>query len=180
LLGAVTGLRACDIVKLRLADIHWEKGEIKIAQAKTGVSLALPLTKDIGEAIKDYILNGRQDCESEAVFLTIRRDRGFINSEGLRYLYNKYRRQANLPRDAFDGKGFHSLRRAIGKRLVTAGIPVETVAQVIGDRNVDSVKKYIALDSRHLKECALDFSGLPRLVAYSADGGRAGKEAQSQ
>jgi site-specific recombinase XerD len=70
-----------------------------------------------------------------------------------------------LPRNAFDGRGFHSLRRAFGKGMVTAGVPIEAVAQAIGDSHIDSVKKYVSLDSHHLKECALDFSG----IEFSAD-----------
>ena len=44
--------------------------------------------------------------------------------------------------------------------MVTAGVPIATVAQVLGDMEIDSVKKYVALDSHHLKECALGFEGI--------------------
>ena len=33
--------------------------------------------------------------------------------------------------------------------MVTAGVPVTTVAQVLGHANVTSTKKYIALDTEH-------------------------------
>lgn len=161
LLAAVTGLRAIDIVRLRLTDIDWQAGEIRLVQSKTGKALALPLTADVGKAMQDYILNGRQETESDAVFLRLHVPyQGFAGSTQIQHIYDDYRRMANLPRDARDGKGFHSLRRGVGKNLVTAGVPVETVAQIIGDVKIDSVKKYIALDSHHLKECALDFSGI--------------------
>jgi integrase len=161
LLGVVTGLRACDIARLKLTDIDWQKVEIKIVQAKTGVSLALPLTADIGEAIQDYIIHGRKKTDCDALFLSLHCPyHGFKNGDGIRYLFDRYTRRAKLPRNAYDGKGFHSLRRAVGKNLVAAGVPVESVAQIVGDNKVDSVKKYIALDSHHLKECALGFSGI--------------------
>ena len=59
MLGVVLGLRACDVRALRLTDIDWRRGEICIAQHKTGKPLALPLTTDVAEALKDYILNAR-------------------------------------------------------------------------------------------------------------------------
>lgn len=59
-----------------------------------------------------------------------------------------------------DGKGFHALRRTLGKELTLAEIPIMTTAQILGHRSVDSSKQYISLDSAHLKECALDFSGI--------------------
>jgi site-specific recombinase XerD len=76
------------------------------------------------------------------------------------YIYNFIRKKAGLPRDAYDGKGFHSLRRSLGKNLVTSGVPITMVAQILGDSDIDSTKKYISLDSEHLKECALDFTGI--------------------
>ncbi|MGI6154269.1 MAG: tyrosine-type recombinase/integrase [Christensenellaceae bacterium] len=163
LLGTVTGLRAVDIAKLRLTDIDWKNGEIKIIQAKTGMSLALPLTADVGKAIKDYILYGRQETNSDAVFLRLHRPyQGFTNGIAIGDLFDDYCKKAEISRRAFDGKGFHSLRRAVGKNIVTAGIPASTAAQVLGDRNLDSIKKYIALDSHHLKECTLSFTGIEK------------------
>jgi site-specific recombinase XerD len=159
MLGVVMGLRACDIARLRLTDVDWQKGEINIIQSKTGAPLSLPLTADVGEALKEYILNGRAKVEADEIFLRVRPPyRGFSNGVAIGDLYDDYRRQANLPRKAFDGFGFHSLRRSVGKNLVTAGIPMESAAQIIGTQNINHIKKYIALDSHHLKECALDFS----------------------
>lgn len=161
LLAVVTGLRAIDIARLKLSDIDWERGEIRIVQSKTGKSLTLPLTKDVGEAIQDYILNGRQATESEEIFLRIHAPyQSFADGTGIGDMYEYYRKRAGLPREAFDGKGFHALRRALGRNMVTSGVPVTTVAQVLGDSNMDSAKKYISLDSEHLKECALNFSGI--------------------
>lgn len=161
LLGAVMGLRAGDIAKLRLGDIDWIKGEIKLIQGKTGVPLALPLTTDVGVAIKDYILNGRQKTQCDMVFLRQHAPyKGFANGVAIGDLYDDYLKKAGLPRNAFDGKGFHSLRRGVGKNMITSGVSAHTIAQVFGDRNTNSIKKYISLDSHHLKECALPFSGI--------------------
>ena len=43
LLALSTGLRACDIVALRLADVDWRGQTIGIVQQKTGNPLTLPL-----------------------------------------------------------------------------------------------------------------------------------------
>jgi integrase len=161
LLGVVVGLRAIDVARMRLSDIDWKKGEIKIVQAKTNESAALPLTKDVGEAIQDYILHGRQQTTSDAVFLRIHAPfQGFSNGVAVGYLYDYYRKRAGLPRDAYDGKGFHALRRTLGRNLTASGIPVTMTAQIFGDTHIDSTTKYISLDSEHLKECALDFIGI--------------------
>ncbi|MBR3539495.1 MAG: tyrosine-type recombinase/integrase, partial [Eubacterium sp.] len=55
--------------------------------------------------------------------------------------------------------GFHDLRRALGTSLVTTGIPVTTVAQVLGHRNLESTKQYISLDVEHLRDVGLNLDG---------------------
>jgi len=161
LLASVTGLRAIDIVRMKLTDINRQRGEIKIVQSKTEDPVALPLTRDVGMAVKDYILNGRYKCDSDAVFLREKKPyRGFVDAAAIGDIYDNYRRHAGFDRGAFDGKGFYSLRRTVGTSLITSDIPVITAAQILGDRDVRSMKKYIALDEKHLGECALDFSGI--------------------
>jgi integrase len=166
LLASVTGLRAIDIARMKLMDIDWRRGEIKIVQSKTGEPVALPLTRDVGNAVKDYILNGRYKCESDAVFLREHKPyRGFADAVAIGDIYCDYRRHAGFDWEVFDGKGFYSLRRTVGTSLVTSDIPVTTAAQILGDRDVRSMNKYIALDEKHLGECALDFSGIDSEVA---------------
>jgi len=171
LLGAVTGLRAVDIIRLKLSSIDWQKGDIKIVQSKTEKTLTLPLTADVGESIKEYILYARPASTAENIFLCTHAPYVPVTAtDSIRDVYNNYRQKAGLPKEAFDGKSFHSLRRGLGKNMVTAGVPGETVAQVFGSEKPKSAKKYFALDSEHLKECALDFSGIPP-AGVTAKGG---------
>ena len=161
LLGAVMGLRAIDIINMKLSNIDWKRGEIRIIQSKTKNPLALPLTKDVGEAISEYILNARPKVDYENIFIRVRTPhRPFVDAVAVGKIYDYYRKKAGLPRNANDGMGFHSLRRSFGKTLVTSGTPITMVAQILGDRDLDSTKKYISLDGRHLKECALGFDGI--------------------
>ena len=155
LLGVVVGLRCIDIAKLRFSDIYWHIGEIHVCQSKTGAYLALPLTTDVGQAIKDYILNSRPKSNLLNVFLTFYSPHREISAMVANNIHTKYRMLAGLPR-----KGFHGLRRTVGKNLVTAGIPVTTVAQILGHNNIISTKQYISLDSCHLKDCSISFDGI--------------------
>ena len=161
LLGAVFGMRAGDIIHLKLKDIDWADGEIRFCQSKTTEPVVLPLTQEVGKALKQYILEGRPVCNYEEIFIRVSAPhQPFVDGSAIQFLYREYRRKAGLSREAFDGKNFHSLRRALRKNMITSGVPVTTAAEVIGHGDVNSTKKYIALDSIHLKECALDFSGI--------------------
>lgn len=156
LLGTVTGLRPVDIVTLKLNDIDWINEEIKITQSKTNVSLSLPLTKKVGVAIQDYILNSRPDSPSQYIFLRMKSPFENIGS-GVPYeSLNIYRQRLGLEKIPF-----HSLRRTVGTNLVVSGTPISTVAQILGHSDIQSTKQYISLDAYNLKQCALDLNEIP-------------------
>lgn len=161
LIAAVTGLRASDIVSLKFSNIDLISGEIFIKQQKTGKSLALPLTIDIAEAIKNYVRYGRPQSDSPEIFLrSYAPYRRLQDHRAIANIFNKYALKSGLERRAFDGKGFHSIRRSVGLNMVAAEVPVTTVAQTLGHYGTDTVKQYIALDTAHLRECTLDFAGI--------------------
>jgi len=69
LLALRTGLRSIDIANLKLLDIKWKAGTIEIVQVKTGQPLILPLLDEVGNAMADYILNGRPYSNEPYIFL---------------------------------------------------------------------------------------------------------------
>lgn len=157
LLGTVLGLRACDIVALKLTDIDWFRGEIRIVQSKTANPVILPLTQDVGEALTDYILNGRPNTADKEIFLRINAPHKRLAAAVIvGEIYRDCCIAAGLPAN----KRFHNLRRALGTSMVTNGISVYDVAQVFGDKDVNSTKPYLATDTEHLKMCALSFAGI--------------------
>jgi len=161
LLGARMGLRAADIVSLKLRNIDWLGKQIGIVQQKTSNNLLLPMPDDVADALKEYILRARPESDYEEVFLRAQAPYQPLSAgSSLGYLYDHYLKKAGFERRAHDGKGFHSLRRMLGKEMTVAGVPVTTVAQVLGHKNLNTAKQYISLDTVHLKECALDFRGI--------------------
>lgn len=162
LLGARLGLRACDIVKLKLTDVDWHRGELHVLQSKTQNTVILPLMKDVGLALRDYIENARPESDHPEVFLRLIAPFEALDSGvGLEYQFTKYELLAGVERMPYDGKGFHGLRRRLGHNMLTNGIPVTTIAQVLGQNSLEATMQYLSLDSKNLKECALDFQGIP-------------------
>lgn len=161
-LGATTGLRAVDIVHLKLFDIDWYRGEVHVMQSKTGGLLSLPILPETGEAIKDYILNGRPKSDCPEVFLREKAPfQAMFDGVAIGYVFDQYAKKAGIERHAFDGKGFHGLRRRLARNMLITGTPVTTIAQVLGHESMETAKQYLSLDSQNLKECSLDFSGIP-------------------
>ena len=161
MLAATTGLRAIDIVKLKLSDIDWRKGEVRVCQKKTGIPIVLPLLKSVGEALKDYILTEREKSEAEEVFLrTVIPYSGLSDGQSVQFHFTKYLKKAGIERQPFDGRNFHGLRRRLGRSLLVSGSTLSIVSQVLGHQDMETAKYYISLDSENLKECALSFSGI--------------------
>lgn len=157
MLGTVLGLRACDVVALKLKDIDWLRGEIRVLQSKTSNPVLLPLTQDVGEALQDYILNARPSTKAEEVFLRINAPHTALAAAvTVGEIYADCCSAAGLPVT----RRFHDLRRSLGTSMAEGGVSVYDVAQVFGDRDVESTKPYLAADLAHLKMCALPFDGI--------------------
>jgi integrase len=155
-------MRACDISELKLTDIFWSKKTIQVVQKKTKVSLELPLPIDAGNAIADYILQSRPKVDSPYVFLRILNpiSNNPINPSSLNGFLREYIEAAGITRTGWDGKSFHALRRTVGTKMVASGVPISTVAQVLGHGNIESSKRYISLDTERMRDCCLDIGSM--------------------
>jgi integrase len=157
MLGTVLGLRACDIITLKLNNIDWVRGEIKFIQSKTGKTAILPLTTDVGEALKDYILNARPDTDAKQIFMRLQAPFEPIKAAvTIGEIYEDCCKNAGLP----VSKRFHNLRRSLATSMTANGVSIYDVAQGLGDADIESTKPYIAMDTDHLKMCALPFDGI--------------------
>lgn len=162
LLATTSGMRAIDIARLKLTDINWCTGEINIYQNKTGKVIALPLLEIAGEAIKDYILNGRPKSNSSEIFLRSKAPFScFKSGVAIECLFVKYLGEVGIERTAFDGRGFHSIRRLLAKQLLISGSTVTTVSQILGHSDLQTASRYLKMNSEMLKECSLPLSLIP-------------------
>ena len=69
LLVARLGLRCIDAKQLKFSDFNRNENYIEIAWSKTKRPVRLPILKDVGRAIIDYIKNGRPTSDSPYIFL---------------------------------------------------------------------------------------------------------------
>jgi integrase/recombinase XerD len=68
LLLARLGLRAGDIMQLRLSDIDWQGAWIHVCGKGRRVT-RLPLTQEVGDAIVAYLQEGRPSAQTDALFV---------------------------------------------------------------------------------------------------------------
>lgn len=162
LIAVRLGARASDIAKLKLEEIDWHNNRIQIIQKKTGAALHMPIPIDVGNAIADYILHGRVKCDNPYVFQRINMPEIAepLDSSDFNSILQRYMQSAGMPKSGWDGKTFHAFRRTAGTKMVVAGAPVTTVAQVLGHANMESTKRYISLDVDRIRSCCLSLGDM--------------------
>lgn len=160
LLGANTGLRIGDITNLKFADIDWSSDEVSIIQQKTGKRLILPLELETKNAIMDYIDSGRPKCRLTYVFLRHCAPYNMLSQQAVTVFFSRYRTSAGILTTPYDGKSFHGLRRSIARWMLEAEVPLTTISQVLGHRDLDSAVPYLSFDENRLRLCGLSLSGI--------------------
>lgn len=159
LLAISCGLRRSDIAGLNLCDIHWQQYEIHSVQRKTGRVVIVPLSGETGNAIAAYILESRPvHPPSRRIFLTARAPFRALELGAFNDLLQRICQKASVPK--IKGRNFHSLRRSAGTLMANSGVPVTTIAQVLGHSNCNSTDRYIATNPQ-MVSCSLDFTGIP-------------------
>jgi integrase len=159
------GLRGIDVKRLRFADLDWPGNRISVVQAKTGRRVQLPLLKDVGWAIIDYVRSGRPRSDCPQVFLRHTAPIGpFSDQDHLHQILVKHARAAHVPLGEKRRHGMHSLRHTLATRLLEDGTPVEQIADILGHQTVASTGVYLKSSLRLLAQCALDPDASPSPV----------------
>lgn len=158
LLAYCTGLRGVDIIGSKLSDIDWHNNKISVIQSKTHMPIVSELNGSTMNALADYILYWRPDCDVQEVFVTVKAPyRGL--SKGLGNMIDKYCEMAGVTKITF--RGFHSLRRSFETIMISRGVPIETASQMMGHKSIVEDKPYITYDKKQIAFVAMDFSDVP-------------------
>ena len=151
------GLRGVDVKRLEFADFDWPGNRLSVAQAKTGRRVQLPLLKEVGWAVIDYIRHGRPACDCPQVFVRHTAPIGaFSDQDHLHQILVKHARVAHVAVGEHRRHGMHSLRHSLATRLMEDGTPVEQIADILGHQSVTSTGVYLKSSLGLLAACALD------------------------
>jgi integrase len=153
LLALTTGLRACDLIALRLANIDWRGPAIAIVQQKTGNPLSVPLPALVAARLADYVLDERPCSDDDHLFL-----RSLAPHTRLAGHASIYQVTAGTFRKAgVTGikSGTRFLRHNAASRLLAAAVPLPTISAVLGHASTESTNLYMSVDEERLVECVL-------------------------
>lgn len=155
LLAARYGLRPCDIRQLTLDHIDWRHARIDLRQAKTGRPLVLPLLADVADALSAYLRAGRPRSASRAIFVRHRAPfEPFVAENNLSTIMRAALRRvgmANRP----GRRGLYLFRHTLATRLLAAGHPLKTIADVLGHASTDTTYGYTRVELSGLRAVAI-------------------------
>ncbi len=166
LLAVQTGLRACDVVRMKRENIDWRTRTINFVQHKINVALSLPLPVESGNAITEYLLYHRPDCELPHIFLCHTGQRRPLKNRSVSGMVSKYMRRIGIY-DPKKQRSLHSFRRTFGTDLLKNEIPMELIQQMLGHTRINSIKPYLSVEEDGLKSCA--FTAISSVRRHSED-----------
>lgn len=157
LLALTTGLRACDIVNLRLGDVDWRSRTVSIVQQKTHNPLTVPLTDLLIDRLAEYVLEQRPGGHDDHVFLRSRAPHTQLaDHASIHRVITGVLRAASVT----DPKGgTRLLRHNAASRLLRAAVPLPTISTLLGHASLDSTNLYLSVDRDRLLECVLAVPG---------------------
>ena len=154
LLLARLGLRAAEVIAIRIDDIDWRAGEL-LVRGKGQRHDRLPLPKDVGEALANY-LRGDRVTTSRALFVTQRaplaKPLSMRRSCNLVLKLMLSERTKLKPPTRYVGS--HILRHSLATNMVRRGASLEEIGDVLRHRSRQSTMIYAKLDVEGLRSIA--------------------------
>jgi integrase/recombinase XerD len=149
------GLRASEVIGLRLDDINWREGTIHLPTGKIRRGSVLPLTVETGQAIADYLRTERPLTVSRSVFVR------HVAPHDKRVGPGVVRRAV---REAYQRCGWthsrvHVLRHSMASALLRHGTPLKEIADLLRHRSLDTSMIYAKVDLSRLTAVALPWPG---------------------
>lgn len=167
LIAARLGIRSCDIAGLKLEDIRYREGIIRVTQQKTDVPVEYPILDEIYAAMRDYLDNARPDSDLPYVFLTQPRPvSSALSTQGIHAVVSGAIARAGIDMSS-RRHGAHALRSSLASHLLAEGKNYPEIQQVLGQTSPDAARHYIRVEAERLRECAIGVPVFPdELITY--------------
>lgn len=144
------GLRRCEVLGLRIADLRPGEGRVFVANGKGGHQRFVPISKRFFRTTALYMDHERpKETSNDMAFVCLKGPRRgeALSEDGLEEIVRAARLRAGL------GHGTcHELRHTCLTRLREAGMALEAVQAQAGHRSIESTRLYLHLANEWLAD----------------------------
>ena len=156
LLLARLGLRAGEVIRLRIDDIDWEHGCLMV-RGKAGRMAQLPLPADVARAMARYIRHGRPRCDCRALFIRDYAPRsGLYGANSVAKIVWRALKVAGVNSAR---AGAHLLRHSLATDMLRRGASLDEIGEILRHRSADTTAIYAKVDLNALRSLALAWPG---------------------
>lgn len=158
LLLARLGLRAGDIVQMRLPDVDWKSAWLQVS-GKNRRQTRLPLTQEVGQAIARYVQSGRPPAHTDALFLRSRAPFRALGSHcAVSMIVATAFRRTGIKRP---GRGAaHLLRHSVASSMLRHGASLQEISALLRHRSIETTQIYAKVDVTALEQIAQPWPGV--------------------
>jgi integrase/recombinase XerD len=149
LLMAAYGMGSAEVIHLRLDDVDWRAGVLRLQRPKTSVPIELPLLPAVARAIALYIKRARPaHARAREIFLTMGMPYQAISAGVIRHQVRQYAHRAGVVAEVLGG---HVFRHSHATRQIDSGAHPRIVSDILGHRRPASTSVYVRVAFRRLR-----------------------------
>lgn len=139
-----TGMRIGELLHTRVDDIKLQDRKIVILESeKNGVGRVVYFSDDTQKVLMAWLK--KRDQSQQYLFYGKRKD--FMNYTSVRTIFVRYLNKAGLFHKKYT---LHCLRHTYASELLSAGISLESLQQLLGHSSVDVTRRYARLTDKSL------------------------------
>jgi integrase/recombinase XerD len=147
------GLRAAEVAALQMSDVGWLDGTLRV-HGKGSRTDVLPLPADAGEAVADYVRDGRPRVPGGPLFRRTGAPPGGLTPTTVTGIVYRACDRAGLPR-----MGAHQLRHGVATAMLGGGASLPQIAQVLRHASLETSAIYAKADKSALAALARPWPG---------------------
>ena len=147
LAAAMTGLRQGELVALRWQDVDWTAGRVRVRQnyvlGEFGTPKSRRSTRSVPMADQvagelDRLHQAAGSPSDGALVFADPETAGPLDKAAILRRYRRALRAARLD----ESRRFHDLRHTFGTRMAAAGVPMRTLQEWMGHRDIETTQRY--------------------------------------
>lgn len=147
------GMRVHEVATLRLDDLSFKRGGLRLRHTKQSRDRLLPLCPGVARAILRYLRKGRPRTSSAAVFVRHRAPLG----QTLQAHHVRGAMRRALARSGLKTGRIHLFRHTFATRLHRQGVGLKAIADLLGHRCLDTTAHYARINLSELRQAALSW-----------------------